>query len=615
MKSLYFSLTNLRFTVVDVTVSDPQFARLQKTFSFLVDTEIDPVRRNAEAIIKYTTACPFRVNDKSILCVYCGDLYNEPTQFRLHMDDEHAKFNYRMPFEKLPKSEYVKVDVINLRCRICATTIPNVELALTHLKEHYKNVNLNSPCGVMSFVLDSKEWNCAVCQASHPSLLHLNRHTITHFRSYVCEVCGKSYVATTGLLHHVRMKHENQYKAYCRRCGMVFSSMENKNQHQKMEKKCMAYCCSLCPDRFPTWEIKQQHMVEHHELDGESVRAAQRNASLILRYSTAYPFRYNMATMKLQCYICLDLFDEPSLLRTHMDTHHDDVNKSKIVASSRRGDTRVDIANLRCKSCMTKFDTIESIATHLNEIHKLDVNLNYHHGLVPMKLEKNRFQCLICAKLFTGLKQLWRHAGGHFYKYICDVCGKHFETPAGLNLHVKYSHSGTEICKHCKQSFPTKKARREHVKMTKACQPTMCPYCNDRFLHWQQKEEHLVTVHGKERRVFPCTECDKVFTQRTVLYVHFRTTHTDENKCQYCEKQFPTQPRLKEHIARYHTGERAFACDLCDKTFIDGQSLRRHLVTHDDSKKLACSFCDKLYARRHALNLHMAKHHPNANND
>lgn len=345
------------------------------------------------------------------------------------------------------------------------------------------------------------------------------------------------------------------------------------------------------------------------------MRAAHRNASLILRYSTAYPFRYNMATMKLQCYICFELFDEPNLLRTHMDTNHDDVNKSKIPASSRRGDTRVDITNLRCKSCMTQFDTIDSIATHLNEIHKYDVNLNYHHGLVPMKLEKNRFQCLICSKLFTGLKQLWRHAGGHFYKYICDVCGKHFETPAGLNLHMKYSHSGTEICKHCKQSFPTKKARREHVKSTKACQPTMCPYCNDRFLHWQQKEEHLVSVHGKERRVFPCTECDKVFTQRTVLYVHFRTTHTDENKCQYCEKQFPTQPRLKEHIARYHTGERAFACDLCEMTFIDGQSLRRHLVTHDDSKKLACSFCDKLYSRRHTLNLHMTKHHSNANNN
>lgn len=287
-----------------------------------MDTEIDPVRRNAEAIIKYTTAFPFRVNDKSILCVYCGDLYSEPTQFRLHMDDEHAKFNYRMSFEKLPKSEYVKVEVANLRCRICAITIPNVETALTHLKEHYKNVNVNSPSGVMSFVLDSKEWNCAVCQASHPSLLHLNRHTITHFRSYVCEVCGKSYVATTGLLHHVRMKHQNQYKAYCRRCGMVFSSMEIKNQHQKMEKKCMAYCCSLCPDRFPTWEIKQQHMIEHHGMTKKTFQCADCNVSYSSRRAFYDHYKLCHSRECMSCVHCGLKFATSSRLKRHLGRKH-----------------------------------------------------------------------------------------------------------------------------------------------------------------------------------------------------------------------------------------------------------------------------------------------------
>ncbi|XP_048003231.1 zinc finger protein 37-like isoform X23 [Leguminivora glycinivorella] len=296
------------------TVSKPKPEKKKK-----VDT-IDQERRNAEAIIQYTTAYPFRVNDQSILCVYCGDLHGDPANFRHHMINEHAKFNHRMPFENLPKSEYVKVDITNLQCRICNQSFPNIEQAFTHLKDHSKVIYTDSPLGVMPFILDS-QWSCAVCCESFPSLLHLNRHTITHFSRYVCEICGKSYVATTGLLQHVRKNHES-YKAYCRRCGMFFSSMAAKSLHQRTEKKCMPHCCPNCPERFPTWDQKQQHMVDNHGLVKKEYQCSECNVICSSRRTFYDHFKLCHSSEFIACLHCGLRVPTASSLDRHLKRKH-----------------------------------------------------------------------------------------------------------------------------------------------------------------------------------------------------------------------------------------------------------------------------------------------------
>ncbi|CAG9106358.1 unnamed protein product [Plutella xylostella] len=229
------------------------------------EKHVDPARRNAEIIIKYTTAYPFRVNVKSMLCVYCLELYDDPSVFRSHMEGEHPTFSLRMAFDKLPKTEFIKIDLSNLKCRICTESFTSLDDASAHLKEtHNKAITLNVPLGVMPYRMETGRWSCAVCSKSVPSLLHLNKHTITHFLTYVCDTCGKGYVSSSGLLQHVKSKHDIEYKARCRRCHKVFPSLEAKMQHHKVEKRCMTHCCSLCPERFAHWESKQRHMSEAH---------------------------------------------------------------------------------------------------------------------------------------------------------------------------------------------------------------------------------------------------------------------------------------------------------------------------------------------------------------
>ncbi|PZC78532.1 hypothetical protein B5X24_HaOG202098 [Helicoverpa armigera] len=229
----------------------------------------DAARANAEVIISSTTAYPFRVNDKSILCVYCQELFEDPDDFRTHMDTEHDYFSIKVAFHHLPKNEFIKADLTNLRCRVCRNGFPNLDAALAHIdSEHGRKIDPNAKLGVMPYLLHKDVFNCAVCEKNFPSLFHLNRHTITHFLSYVCHVCGNSYVATTGLLRHVRSKHQN-YEVSCKKCKKVFPNMEAKEKHRRTQKSCLPYCCPKCQERFLDWKMRKRHMEVAH---GQSKR-------------------------------------------------------------------------------------------------------------------------------------------------------------------------------------------------------------------------------------------------------------------------------------------------------------------------------------------------------
>ncbi|GBP33053.1 Zinc finger protein 324A [Eumeta japonica] len=286
------------------------------------DPPYDPTRRNAELIIKYTTARPFRVSIKSLLCVYCLDPFEDPYKFRIHMAEEHKVFNMSMAFAKLQKSEYVKVDYTDLKCRICDMQLIDLIEGGKHLKGvHGKKLDLNHQLGVMPYLLDKDKWKCAVCNKSFPSLLHLNKHTTSHFLNYVCDVCGKSYVSSTGLLQHVRTSHQQLSKPFCRRCNRSFPSLEAKKSHEKTEKRCMPYCCPQCPERFPIWELKQKHLVEVHGCSKKTYHCSDCNLACGDRRSFYEHYKMWHSPESHVCLHCGLKFVSNSRLNRHLSRH------------------------------------------------------------------------------------------------------------------------------------------------------------------------------------------------------------------------------------------------------------------------------------------------------
>nr|XP_032526274.1 zinc finger protein 567-like isoform X17 [Danaus plexippus plexippus] len=283
----------------------------------------DPERRNAELIIKYTTSLPFRININTILCVYCGETFEDPNLFRSHMEQEHTSFHLDLTFRHLTKAEFVKVDISTIHCRICARAFESLELVAAHLKlDHRIALHMESKIGVIPFELKGdKEWICCVCSKNVPSLLLLSKHTVSHFQNFVCDLCGKSYISATGLLKHVKSKHHDEYKVHCRRCRTTFSSLKEKICHQRTVKHCMPHVCMECPERFPTWETKQRHLVQVHGRSKKSYACSHCD----VKYSDRRSFydHYKKYHTK-DCLICIHCglkFSCTSRLNRHMGKH------------------------------------------------------------------------------------------------------------------------------------------------------------------------------------------------------------------------------------------------------------------------------------------------------
>nr|XP_037875564.1 ferritin isoform X11 [Bombyx mori] len=367
----------------------------------------------------------------------------------------------------------------------------------------------------------------------------------------------------------------------------------------------------------PTTSKAAQKNEDKKKKEMEPHLRAKRNAEVVLKYSTIYPFR--MRAKWLMCVYCCDEFEDPALFRRHVDEAHENFTISTAFAHLGRGKDylKVDCSNMKCRICSEPADTLEEMASHIIDYHRnkstYQMNLEYQIGLHPYRLEKDRWLCFLCSEKLPSLIKLCRHTTSHYLDYTCDTCGRRYLTVDALKYHIKCSHTGRYICRKCWKDFPSPQTKREHVKSTKTCWPFSCVYCGDRFLSWEQKQRHLVESHGRPETSYTCPECTLVFQSRKLFYNHYKVSHTDDSfMCTCCGLRFESKNRLEDHRLG-HTGEKTFKCHVCEKSFLRKKSLTQHLWIHSDNKRFVCVLCEKQFAQKVSLKCHMRSHHPDVN--
>ena len=87
-----------------------------------------------------------------------------------------------------------------------------------------------------------------------------------------------------------------------------------------------------------------------------------------------------------------------------------------------------------------------------------------------------------------------------------------------------------------------------------------------------------------------CKMCDKSFSSRKNLKIHYNENHRQQIKCKFCDETFEKNCNLEEHIRKNHSSAECFKCKECDKDFVLKWRLKKHQETHKNKSVKKCHY-------------------------
>jgi len=167
--------------------------------------------------------------------------------------------------------------------------------------------------------------------------------------------------------------------------------------------------------------------------------------------------------------------------------------------------------------------------------------------------------------------------------YTCDQCGKGFAVKERLRLHQR-THTGER--------------------------PYQCEHCDKSFARGGQLMVHRRTHTGDKPYACPTPGCGLRFTSSGNLKTHAKLhVGAREFKCHLCDKAYPRADTLRRHILSFHENKRLYKCDICHKSFKG--HIRDHMRTHaedQEGKPFGCTRCGARFNQRSQLTVHMRVH-------
>ena len=431
-------------------------------------------------------------------------------------------------------------------------------------------------------VQDESLLYCEFCGASFRTEKYLARHMAAHTGEHSCDKCGRSFSRKESLLFHMTQCAPEQLKSNgvsifpCDRCKKVFTRKVSLQNHMKFHDG--RYKCATCQRAFAS-----QFSLDRHACSGEApeegtVRTCKECGKTFAR--DLYLQRHMaIHTGLFTCIICSRRYCRKEELMKHM------LECSAGIQVETSGE-------IKCAICDDMFTDAHAYRLHYTQhTHPYKCTQCGRMFLRKTNMEAHRcdpwdgetVECDVCQKTFRHPKYLARHRMVHEEpKYTCAKCKKRFHRIDYYNDHMCVTASG--------ERARIKRMAGDREVIMKSQDPLICATCGKSYISTSNLNKHLKT-HGDKKEV--CDLCGKRFHLKVALNEHRRSVHTDilRHQCPHCDKLMKCKNSLYGHIAQFHSNSvRSYPCQQCGKTFSQKGNLKKHVLTHSDTKTYKCRY-------------------------
>lgn len=292
------------------------------------------------------------------------------------------------------------------------------------------------------------------------------------------------------------------------------------------------------------------------------------------------------SSRSFSCEICKYRTTTAAQLRKHMAFFHQDAETKH-----------------QCRECLYRAVTEEALTRHITQNHQKPL---------PQKVK-----CELCNFITAKKTELTKHIQtahrGHKV-YMCETCGKKFQTDKTLEVHHKVVHLNQKpfSCKMCDYKAGQKASLIAHMhSIHEGSKPYVCETCGYKTTSQSTLNAHKRMVHEKQRP-HVCEHCGRSFAARAGMENHIQLIHEKQTPftCDRCGKKFKRRPDLNNHIRCIHENN-YYICNVCNNSFQTARNLERHVSTvHEQSKPFECTSCGQAFARRERLKHHVERNHP-----
>jgi len=567
-------------------------------------------------------------------------------QFRyFHLLIPHLKSHLEPQISKSPTVERP------YKCELCDKTFKLNKQLLQHSREIHGRVKLLCPLCPKFFKKNSSleshikaihdsenivRLRCDQCDKTfsgeHSLRMHLVKHTGE--KAWQCGTCGKGFTRKASLAEHIA-RHKGVKEKKCNYCNKSFYGTaywrHMASVHPKEEK--LVHSCPHCPKKFPHQHRLRLHLQSHLE--------------------------YNQR--QFLCDKCPDKrFSSLDRLKAHIKTVHDEKipgshlcvdcgatfsNYSALYAHTKRIHKDGKPRPFQCSQCNKSFTALVALTRHVNTTH----------------VDKP-FQCDVinCSKAFKTLNELMMHgeklhkskdSTDHMDIAISDCLVEELEESQIVQedkndhgnelLEVNKTDEGliddvdtgalshTDMTSLLEQELGTSQvvllADDNRAKVVNVCTDNDLFDSNTIIITEDQGSKLMEALaaevtsqtkqfvkdpqSGKEKEVYPCVECDKVYMNERSRSLHIKSVHLQEKpyQCDICDKAFVCASYLNDH-RRVHDKIKPYQCSLCDKSFKTSRELTRHFRVHTGEKPFKCNDCGKRFSAPSNLSEHRTLH-------